>query len=149
MNQIGKISIIIGLMFSSACHSENANNASNGNNQSIVDSANRHPNPTKVKKDTIKKEESITKSVDIKTDSVNALVGLWILKGTDNPAFEIRKSTIYYPEHFKSYKYQIKGDSIKISYDGYVQSFSYDLKIKDTLKLSNQDYGETVYFRKK
>ena len=149
MNQTGKVLIIIGLVFSSACHSGNANNASIGNNQSIADSVNRRSNPTTVKKDTIKKEESITKSVDIKADSVSALVGLWILNGTDNPAFEIRKSTIYYPEHFKSYKYEIKGDSIKISYDGYVQSFSYNLKIKDTLKLSNQDYGETVYFRKK
>jgi len=96
---------------------------------------------------TAKNKQSDTTNSNI--DTLNSLLGIWIPKGSDNPAFFIRKSTIYYPEHFKSYRYKIIGDSIKIRYDGYSTSFAYKFHKNDTLVLVNNDYGATVFYRKK
>lgn len=101
-----------------------------------------------VKKDTLKAKSSDS-SKRLNAATLNMILGIWIPKGTDNPSFYIKKATIYYPEHFKSYKYFIHGDSIEIHYDGYIESFAYKVSKNDTLTLSNKDYGDNLYYRKK
>lgn len=102
-----------------------------------------------IKKNTSTQRELSNNMESISNDTIHSILGIWVLKGTDNPAFEVRPSTIYYPEHFKSYKYYINGDSIRIVYDGYSESFAYKLQSRDTLELNNYDYGLSVYYRKK
>jgi hypothetical protein len=79
-------------------------------------------------------------------NDVKGLKGIWAPKGDENATFYIKKSVIYYPDHFKSYKYQIIGDSIKIYYENFNQSFNYKFKGTDTLILSGEE-GETDYYR--
>jgi len=109
----------------------------------------------KLNSDTASSKTEKTKKVTIKTDSISInitgnnvknLRGIWALKGDENAAFYIKKSVIYYPDHFKSYKYQINGDSIKIYYDDFNQSFNYNFKGSDTLILSGEE-GENDYYR--
>ena len=96
----------------------------------------------------IKNDTTIKVNVDSQIDSSSKILGIWLLKGESNPTFEIRKSTIYYPEHFKSYKYKVAGDSLKIFYDDFNETFAFKLKGNDTLTLTGED-GVTEYYKVK
>ena len=58
------------------------------------------------------------------------------------------RNTIYYPETEGRYKYKIIGDSLKITYDDYIQSLFFKLKGKDTLMLKGVD-EDNIYYRVK
>jgi len=132
MKNLIVISIAIALL---SCH-----NGRNNANAKIV----------KVDKNSSSSKSAILQSKLIKNFSNNiaeGLLGVWILKGTSNPAFIIKKNSIYYPEHFKIYKYRISNDSIQIAYEGYNASFAYKFIGTDTLILNSYDYGKTIYYR--
>jgi hypothetical protein len=93
--------------------------------------------------DGIKNKQTVnttSSSGDVSKD----IIGIWAINGEENPIFEINKDSIYYPEHFVSYKYKITGDSIRIKYDWGEPSFAFKLKSKDTLIIKGIG-GDTVY----
>lgn len=79
---------------------------------------------------------------------IDKLIGIWGINSTDNASFEISKTTFYYPEHDKYYKYQVIGDSIKIKYEDYDDSFAFKVIGTDTLILNGM-YGKQVFSRRK
>jgi hypothetical protein len=93
-------------------------------------------------------DETLKDANSANNDSLKHLLGVWTLVGSDNPTFEIKKSTFYYPEHFKAYQYQIIKDSVKIYYDDFNESFAWGFKGKDTLTLKGEE-GLYVYYRTK
>lgn len=66
------------------------------------------------------------------------LLGVWGPSKSENASFRIEKDSIYYPEHFKSYKYTISKDSIFIEYDGWTYKGIFYFK-NDSLVLKSQD----------
>lgn len=77
------------------------------------------------------------------------LTGIWVKENDDNPAFEIRQDSVYYPDHAASYPYETSGDSIMIHYKDFTDTFRSQLKSNDTLILSNKVDGKRVYHRYK
>jgi len=61
------------------------------------------------------------------------LLGIWAGSGDQNASFEIRESTIFYPDGSKEYNYELKDDSIRIIYDNYKPVFKVSMKGTDTL----------------
>lgn len=107
-------------------------------------------NPTS--KSTTKKQENKVLSAPrpANTDPVsnNQILGIWTDGQTngDNAVFKIRKDSIYYVDHFKSYPYQIKGDSLSIKYPDY----DYKARVswlKDTLVFTSAEDGVVKYWR--
>jgi len=80
------------------------------------------------------------------TSLANRILGIWALIGQDNASFDIQKNKIYYPEYSKSYKYQMKKNSLTIKYDDYIDSFLVETKGSDTLILIAEDEKQ-VYYR--
>ena len=77
------------------------------------------------------------------------LTGIWVKENDDNPAFEIKQDSVYYPDHAASYPFETSGDSIMIHYKGFTDTFKSQLKSNDTLILSNKVDGKHVYHRYK
>lgn len=79
----------------------------------------------------------------------NSVIGIWWDVKGDNPSasFEIQKDKMYYPELFKSYKYKVVNDSLKIKYDDYEGSFLVRMKGNATLILVGDE--EQKYYRGK
>jgi hypothetical protein len=50
---------------------------------------------------------------------LSPLIGVWGPSISENASFRIQRDSIYYLEHFKSYKYATRKDSIYIRYDGW------------------------------
>jgi len=71
--------------------------------------------------------------------------GIWAIVGDENATFVIKDSTIFYPDQNGTYKYSLKGDSIKIKYEGFVGRFLIRMRGNDTLVTKGDE--ETVYFR--
>ncbi len=74
------------------------------------------------------------------------IIGIWTGGESPNATFEINKDSIYYVDHFKSYKYTLKNDSIKIFYDDY----DYSAKIyflKDTLVMNSPEYDIAKFWK--
>jgi hypothetical protein len=100
--------------------------------------------PGKVEKDTTRNTETTDKSAKTIREK---MLGFWSLVGEENASFEIKNDKLYYPEHFKSYRYLMKEDSIRIKYDDYEGVFFVKMKGMDTLILSGDDDEEHVYYR--
>jgi len=94
----------------------------------------------KVIKDTMQKQQA-------NGELAGKLFGTWAQVGMENAAFVIEKKKITYPETFKSYKYSLLSDSIKIKYDDYTGSYAVKMRGADTLVLTGDE--ETVYYRVK
>ncbi len=77
------------------------------------------------------------------------ITGIWSKEGDDNPAFEINKDSVYYPDHAASYPYETSRDSLMIHYKGFTDTFKSELRGIDTLILSNKVDGKHVYHRYK
>ncbi len=60
------------------------------------------------------------KHCDIDNLTANKLLGIWTHDTNENATFEIRKDSIYYPDHNGTYKYNLVDDSIKIKFDDFV-----------------------------
>jgi hypothetical protein len=76
----------------------------------------------------------------------NKILGIWTNGTDDNSTFKINKDSIYYTDEFKSYKYLLMKDSIKIFYD----DLTYSAKIhfvKDTLMMDSKDDGISKYWK--
>ncbi len=65
------------------------------------------------------------------------LIGVWGLSTDGNANFRIQADSIYYPEHFKSYKYHTKNDTLYIHYDGWTYRGAFLVR-NDTLILRTQ-----------
>lgn len=73
------------------------------------------------------------------------LVGIWASDNKEPVTVNITSDSIYYTEHFVSYKYSIKEDSIFISYP----DFTFAAKVyfnRDTLLLESED-GKSIYHK--
>jgi len=68
----------------------------------------------------------------------NRLTGVWGHSVKENASFQIQTDSIYYPEYFKSYKYQTKKDSIYIHYDGWIYKGAFLFR-NDSLILKTQE----------
>ncbi|MFY8180534.1 MAG: hypothetical protein ACOVLG_02075 [Flavobacterium sp.] len=67
-----------------------------------------------------------------------SIIGIWTDGSSENATFEINKSTIFYIDSLKEFKYKLKKDSLFIFYDDY--TFKGKIKIsKDTLFITNGD----------
>lgn len=74
-----------------------------------------------------------------------AIVGIWWSPQMfQSAAFDIRDSTIYYPDDFKEYRYDLTGDTLLIYQDeGYVLRSVILKATADTLVLLTQGFEET------
>jgi hypothetical protein len=76
----------------------------------------------------------------------DSLYGIWTDGSDENATIKIKPDSIYYPDQLRSYKYALKGDSIKIYYNEY----TYRARIyfvKDTLMMDSKE-DESVKFWK-
>jgi len=71
--------------------------------------------------------------------------GIWANVGDENASFVIKDSTIFYPDHNSTHKYILKGDTVKIKYDGFVGRFLISMRGNDTLVMKGDE--ESVYYR--
>ena len=73
------------------------------------------------------------------------IVDIWAYVGDENATFVITKDKITYPDQNKSYNYMLKGDSIRIKFEGYDGSYLVRTKGSDTLVLVGDE--KQVYYR--
>ena len=78
-------------------------------------------------------------------ENQDALFGVWISDNQEQPTIDINKDSIYYTEHFESYKYDLKGDSIFIKYPDFIFSAKV-LFNKDTLIMESEN-GHSKFYR--
>lgn len=117
------------------------------NTQTIKDSINTR-NVDTIKQNINSEQQLVSKSDTISPQTgliSEKILGIWGLVGDENSNFDIQKNKITYTELFKSYKYKIVNDSLKIKYDDYEGAFLITMKGKDTLILSGDE--EQVYHR--
>jgi len=100
--------------------------------------------------DTIK-ESNITVTVNAAilkpfTDK-KQLLGVWGSENKEPLTVVINEDSIYYTEHFESYKYKLKGDSIFINYPDFVYSGKLYFD-NDTLVMESED-GKSKYVQSK
>lgn len=105
----------------------------------LSDTANSNPTKKIVKDNKL----ALNKKNSDNLKPINKLIGSWISDATGNVTFEIRENTFYYPQHDKSYKYELFGDSIKIKYDGFDEAFSLKLDSANVLELSGNGANHT------
>jgi len=98
------------------------------------------PNHASLPADTSQKART---SSNIRED----IVGIWAFVGDENATFVITKDKITYPDQNKSYNYMLKGDSIRIKFEGYDGSYLVGTKGSDTLVLVGDE--KQVYYRSK
>lgn len=73
------------------------------------------------------------------------IIGFWESENNEPLTVEINRDSIYYTEHFESYKYKLKGDSIFINYPDLVfaaKVYFYG----DTLVMESED-GKSKYMK--
>jgi len=75
------------------------------------------------------------------------IIGIWLDEGKEPLTVKIEKDSIYYIEHFESYKYRIDKDSIYINYPDFAYSGRIGFR-NDTLVMISSD-GEAKYIREK
>lgn len=109
-------------------------------------------NQTQAKNDPSVSKTTGQTTVNINPNKAEQLIGIWILKGADNPTLEITKFKVNHIEHLTSYKYKVVADSIRMQEDDYDEDYSYrqafTFKGNDTLILSGDD-GKEVFIRVK
>jgi hypothetical protein len=105
--------------------------------------------PNKVTNSAADSTKATNTSATGKTLPTTGLTGIWVKENDDNPAFEIKRDSVYYPDHAAPYPYETSADSIMIHYKGFTDTFKSQLKSNDTLILSNKLNGKHVYHRYK
>lgn len=83
----------------------------------------------------------------IRVASSKQITGIWATTDKEILTVDISKDSIFYTEHFESYKYEIKKDSIYIHYPDFIFSGRPYL-INDSLVISSID-GDVKYVRVK
>lgn len=73
-----------------------------------------------------------------KSNLASRLIGVWGPSIHENASFRIQSDSIYYPEHFKSFKYTTKNDSIFILFDGWIYKSRFYFR-NDSLILKTQN----------
>lgn len=81
-----------------------------------------------------------------KEDMREKLVGIWADSVGGNAVFQIDKKTFFYVDNEGRYNYKFMGDSIRVHYDGYYQSFAWKFNGDDVLVLTGRD-GVTPFYR--
>ncbi len=66
------------------------------------------------------------------------LFGIWTDGSTENATFDIRKDSIYYVDHFATYKYSLTDDRIKIFYSDWTFTGAVVFS-KDTMMIVSED----------
>lgn len=131
-----KLAFIPLLLMILSCHSNSTNSQQSKNDTAAKNVPAQYPDSAKNKKTANAASSDDKSSAD--------LIGVWETDGEDGYRFQINKDSIFYPEHFVSYKYKVTGDSIRIKYDDGEQSFAFKLKNKDTLIMKSMT-EDTVY----
>lgn len=116
-------------------------------------SCNPNPGNNSTKQKTQEKNVFAKISSKIKRDSAiikspSQLIGIWADTVGGNAIIQIDKATFFYPDNQEHYSYKIIGDSIRVHYDGYFQSFAWMFKGNDVLVLTGAD-GVTPFYRAK
>lgn len=78
-------------------------------------------------------------------DNKNELIGVWASDNKEPLTIDIKADSIYYTEHFESYKYRVKNDSIFISYPDY--EFSARVYFRWDTMIMESAYGQSKYYR--
>jgi len=73
------------------------------------------------------------------------IIGIWASNDNEPVTIKISTDSIYYTEHFQSYKYELKDDSIFINYPDLIFSAKIFFD-KDSLVLESED-GKSKYYR--
>lgn len=73
------------------------------------------------------------------------ILGVWKLTGEENSSFVIEEKEIVYPDFNSNYKYEVKGDSLKIKFQGYEGAYQIEFNGPDTLILIGDE--KQVYYR--
>ena len=74
------------------------------------------------------------------------ILGAWTDGKYENATFDIQQDSIFYTDEMVSYPYTLKGDSITIRYPD-MSFMGVVYFIKDTLVLSDPEFGTTKYYR--
>lgn len=96
----------------------------------------------------VKKDTTVAPQLVHKNDLASRILGAWATAGAENANFVIEKKKITYPEHFKSYKYTLANDSIKIKYDTYADAYLIKMQGADTLMLIGDEPSTYYRFKK-
>ncbi|NNV55172.1 hypothetical protein [Limnovirga soli] len=96
--------------------------------------------------------QDTSKIVPVKIDPIkqanNKLLGIWSDGSSENATFIIKSDSVYYVDQFKSYKYVLNDDSIKIIYPDWIYAAKVIFK-NDTLILESEDgTSEFLKFKK-
>ncbi|MFZ5551757.1 MAG: hypothetical protein ACOZCO_01475 [Bacteroidota bacterium] len=71
--------------------------------------------------------------------------GIWTDGNSENASFQISKDSIYYVDHFLTFKYEVKKDSIFIHYPDYFYRAGISFS-GDTLILHSAEMGRRKYY---
>ncbi len=101
----------------------------------------------KVQGNSEEKHSANNKTSNLTTDQ---LIGNWVIddKQNTNVTFKISKHNFYYPDAQVTNPYTIKGDTIKMTLeDGYIESFPFSFRDKNTLVIITATGDKQVYKR--
>jgi hypothetical protein len=87
----------------------------------------------------------------LKSDLAHKMLGAWsAVKGdTAKVTFIITDSTFFYPESKINHRYEVLGDSVKIHFSNFADTFGIEFSGDDTLRLTGGEDGPGVYKRVK
>lgn len=81
----------------------------------------------------------------VDSGSQTKVIGIWTDGNSENASFQISKDSIYYVDHFLTFKYEVKGDSIYIHYPDYFYRAGITFS-GDSMILKNAEMGRRSYF---
>ena len=90
----------------------------------------------------MKVTENILKNRD--TRKKEKLIGVWGPSFDENASFQIQQDSIYYPEHFKNYKYITSNDSLFILFDGWTYKCKYEFRNDSLFLIDKENVAEFV-----
>ena len=76
------------------------------------------------------------------------LFGVWFTERGDNAIFNISADSIYYVDNLRSYKYEIRADTLKINFDGWISKSLIVKLTTDSLILMDFDDKSISFFMK-
>jgi hypothetical protein len=73
------------------------------------------------------------------------IIGIWASKNKEPLTVKITKDSIYFTEHFESYKYTLKGDSMFINYPDFL--FAAKAYFNGDTLVMEAEHGKSKYVR--
>ncbi|RYY33183.1 MAG: hypothetical protein EOP46_17115 [Sphingobacteriaceae bacterium] len=94
--------------------------------------------------------QAYAKTTDtVKSDLAHKMLGAWsAIKGdTGKVTFIITDTTFFYPATNINHRYEVLGDSVKIHFNNFADTFGVEINGTDTLRLTGGEDGPGIYKR--